>query len=196
MINENFVYFGLFLNSLGSISYLVDTIRGRAKPNRVTYFIWGLAPLIAFFSQYKQGVGIQSLLALGVGLWPALIFIGSFFNKKAEWKITRFDVICGILSILGLVLWMVTKIGNIAIIFSIFADTLASFPTIKKSYFYPETENIWIYFSGAIYAAVVLLTVKDWSFSTYGFPVYIFFLNITITSLIKFDFKKLLKTRS
>lgn len=193
MINENYIYLGLFLNSLGSISYLLDTVSGKAKPNRVTYFIWGLAPLIAFFSQYKQGVGIQSLLALGVGLWPALIFIGSFFNKKAEWKITGFDIVCGILSVLGLVLWSVTKIGNLAIIFSIFADTLAAFPTVKKSYYYPESENIWIYFSGVIYAFIVLLTVKDWSFAIYGFPLYIFFLNIIITFLIKFNFKKLLK---
>ena len=196
MISENFIYLGLFLNSLGSISYLVDTVRGKAKPNRVTYFIWGSAPLIAFFSQYKQGVGIQSLLALGVGFWPLMIFIGSFFNKKAEWKITKFDIICGVLSVLGIILWMITKNGNMAIIFSIIADTLASFPTIKKSFLYPETENIWIYFSGIIYALIVLLTVKDWSFATFGFPLYIFLLNITITSLIKIDFKKLLSSRS
>jgi len=133
------------------------------------------------------------LLALGVGFWPLMIFIGSFFNKKSEWKITKFDIICGILSVLGIILWIITKNGNMAIIFSIIADTLAAFPTIKKSFFYPDSENIWIYFSGIIYAVIVLLTVKDWNFATFGFPLYIFLLNITITSLIKFDFKKLLR---
>lgn len=184
------------LNSIGSVSYIIDTVKGKVKPNRVTFFLWALAPLIAFASEVKQGVGVQALLAFVVGFWPLLTLIASFTNKKAVWKITRFDVICGILSLLGLVLWLVTKVGNIAIIFSILADGLASLPTIKKSYEYPETENGWIYSSGALYAGITLLTIKVWNFPHYGFPIYLFVVNFILAMLIRFDFKKLLTQRS
>ncbi|MEK7096738.1 MAG: hypothetical protein AAB859_00300, partial [Patescibacteria group bacterium] len=70
MINENFIYLGILLNSIGSISYIIDTVKGKVKPNRVTFFLWALAPLIIFFSEIKQGVGMQSLLAFVVGFWP------------------------------------------------------------------------------------------------------------------------------
>lgn len=193
MINENFIYFGILLNSIGSVSYIIDTIEGKVKPNRVTYFLWTLAPLIVFFSEIKQGVGIQSLLAFVVGFWPLLALLASFVNKKAEWKITSFDIICGALSLFGLILWLVTKIGNVAIIFSIIADGLATLPTLKKSYFYPETETIWPYLTGAIYAGITLLTVKIWNFPHFGFPAYIFIVNIILTCLIQFNFKKLLR---
>lgn len=196
MINENFIYLGILLNSIGSVSYIIDTVKGKVKPNRVTFFLWALAPLIAFASEVKQGVGVQALLAFVVGFWPLLTLIASFTNKKAIWKITRFDVICGILSLLGLVLWLVTKVGNIAIIFSILADGLASLPTIKKSYEYPETENGWIYSSGALYAGITLLTVKVWNFPHYGFPIYLFVVNFILAMLIRFDFKKRLTQRS
>ncbi|MEK9178462.1 MAG: hypothetical protein AAB801_01630, partial [Patescibacteria group bacterium] len=62
MLNENFVYVGLFIASLGNIVYLIQTLRGKVQPNRVTWFLWALAPLIAFAAQIKQGVGVQSLL--------------------------------------------------------------------------------------------------------------------------------------
>ena len=172
MINENFIYLGAFIFSIGSISYIIDTFKGKAKPNRVTFLLWAIAPLIAFFSEISQGVGLQSLLPFIVGFFPILIFLASFINKKAEWKITM------------------TKIGNIAIIFSIMADGLAALPTLKKSYYYPETENAWIYITGAIYAGITLLTIKTWNFPHYGFTIYLLLANIILTCLIQFNFKK------
>src|SRR3989339_40446 len=192
MINENFIYLGILLNSIGSVSYIIDTVKGKVKPNRVTFFLWALAPLIAFASEIKQGVGLQSLLAFVVGFWPLLTLIASFTNKKSEWKITKFDIVCGLLSLFGLILWLVTKVGNIAIIFSILADGLAAVPTIKKSYQYPETENGWIYSSGAIYAGITILTIKTWNFPHYAFPIYLFITNTILAALIQFNFKKLL----
>lgn len=195
MINENFMYFGIVLNSIGMISYIIDTVKGRVKPNRVTFFLWGLAPMIAFASEITQGVGLQSLLTFSVGFWPILTLIASFLNKKSYWKITKFDMACGALSLIGLILWLVTKIGNIAIIFSILADLFAALPTIKKSYDNPETETIWPYFSAVIMTLITLLTIKKWDLPHYAFPVYILIVNIILTAFIKFDFKKLLKTK-
>lgn len=193
MINENFIYFGVLLNSVGMISYIIDTIKGKVKPNRVTFFLWALAPMIAFASEITQGVGLQSLLTFSVGFWPMLTLIASFLNKKSYWKTTKFDLACGVLFMVGLILWLVTKIGNIAIVFSIFADLFAALPTIKKSYDYPETETIWPYFSAVLMTIITILTIKKWDFPHYAFPVYILIINIILTTLIRFDFKKFLK---
>ncbi len=189
MINDNFIYLGILLFSLGNLSYIFDTLSGKIKPNRVTYFFWAIAPLITFASQIKQGVGIQSLLALVVGFWPLLGFLASFVNKKAEWKLTKFDIICGILSFTGLILWLLTKIANLAIIFSIAADVMAAIPTIRKSFLYPKTESFWPYLSGAVYGVITLLTIKNWSFQYYAFPLYIIIVFSVLSCLIIFDFK-------
>jgi len=46
--------------------------------------------LIAFKAQIKEGVGIhQALLTFMVGFIPLIIFIASFINKKAYWKIGK-----------------------------------------------------------------------------------------------------------
>lgn len=194
MINENFVIVGAIISFLGGLSYLIDTLKGKAKPNKVTWFVWTLAPLIAFFATIQQGVGIQSLLTFMVGFNPLLIFIASFVNKKAYWKITKPDLICGALAIVGLLLWQVTNIGNLAILFSILADGIAGIPTIIKSYKEPETENPNVFLGSGIAAFITLLTIKTWNFEQYAFPTYIFAICALLYVLIKFKIgKKVIK---
>jgi len=190
MIDQNFVIVGAIIAAVGSLSYLVDTLKGKVKPNRVSFLLWSLAPLIAFFAEIKQGVGIQALMTFVVGFLPLTIFIASFVNKKAEWKLTGFDLMCGALSIIGLVLWFITKSGNIAIIFSILADGLAAMPTIVKSFNYPETESAWPYFASTISAILTLLTVKVWNIANIAFPLYIVLITLVIFSLVHFKLGK------
>jgi hypothetical protein len=115
-----------------------------------------------------------------------LTFGASFVNKKAEWKITKFDLVCGALSILGLILWLITKVGNIAITFSILADGLAAVPTIVKAYKYPDTELAWPWIATVFGVVLTLLTLSEWTFANSGFIVYILIVNTLIFSLIQF----------
>jgi len=192
MINQNFIYLGALIFFIGSIGYFIETLQGKVKPNRVTWFLWGLAPIIAFIAQIKQGVGLQSLLTFMVGFVPFLILTASFINKRSYWKIEKLDLICASLSIIGLILWQITKVGNIAILFSIIADFLAGWPTIIKSYNHPETENYLIYLGNAIFAAITLLTINIWTFETYSFSLYLFVVTLIIAIIIKFEVKKLI----
>ena len=186
MISENFVLIGVAISVLGSWSYLVDTLKGRVKPNKVSWLLWSIAPMIAFFAMIKQGVGLTALATFTVGFLPFVIFVASFFNKNATWEISKLDIICGALSIFGLILWVITKVGNIAIFFSIVADALAAVPTIVKSFKFPETENSTIFFFGIANAIIALLAIKEWNFQSYGFQLYIVVVNSTIATLIKF----------
>lgn len=190
MINQNFVILGAIIAAAGSLSYLIDTLKGKVKPNRVSFLLWSLAPLIAFFAEIKQGVGIQALMTFVVGFLPLTIFIASFVNKKAEWKLTGFDLMCGALSIVGLVFWYITKSGDIAIIFSILADGLAALPTVVKSFNYPETESAWPYFASTISGILTLLTIKVWNLANIGFPLYIVLITLVIFSLVQFKLGK------
>jgi len=184
MINQNWIYVGVGIQTIGGIGYLIDTLRGKVKPNKVGWLLWSIAPLIAFFAMIKQGVGPEAWATFIVGFLPLLVFIASFVNKKAYWEITKLDYICGALSVLGLILWMFTRVGNIAIFFSIMADALASYLTIYKSYKKPETESHLVFTLGIINAAIGLLIIKEWNFQNYAFNLYILIDDILIATLI------------
>lgn len=195
MLNPNFVIIGVLAQFFGGLSYLLDTIKGKAKPNKVSWFLWALAPLIAFAAEVKQGVGIQSLATFIVGFIPLCIFIASFLNKKTEWRVSRLDIVCGALSLLGLLLWFITKVGNIAILFSILSDGLAAVPTAVKSYHEPESENDLVYLGSVVNGGVALLTITEWNFQHYGFPAYLFLSMLIVFLLIRFKIGKVLSKK-
>ncbi len=190
MISENFIFLGVLLNIIGSSTYAYSTVRGRTKPNRVTWFLWALAPLIAFAAQLQQGVGAQVLMTFMVGFGPLLVFMASFLNKEAYWHITKLDVICGILSVIALGLWLITGKGALAIVLSIASDLIAGVPTLIKAYREPETEHSSVFRNGAISAAITLLTIKTWTFATYAFALYILLICLALYVLIRFKLGK------
>lgn len=186
MLHQNFIIIGTLMGAIGSFAYLIDTVKGKVKPNRVSFLLWAIAPLIAFAAQIKQGVGLESLMTFSTGFLPLTVFIASFVNKKAEWKVTKFDLLCGVLSMVGLVLWLVTKVGNVAITFSILADGLAAIPTLVKAYQYPDTELAWPWMATVFGVILTLLTLNELTFANSGFIIYILIVNTLIFSLVQF----------
>lgn len=190
MLPEWAVIIGSFFNLIGSSSYARDTFLGKTSPNRVTWFMWALAPLIAFSAQIAKGVGLSSLMTFMVGFGPLTIFIASFFNKKSVWKIGRFDIVCGSLSLVGLIMWLLIREGNIAILFAIFADFLAGVPTIIKSIKDPDSESSLVFLFGALSAGIAMLTLRTWTFEYLAFPLYIFVFCAVLFPIIKFKLGK------
>jgi len=186
MISTNFIFVGFALSLIGSLSYVKDTLKGKTQPNRVTWFMWALAPLIAFAAQINEGVGIQSLLTFAVGFGPLLILLASFANSRSVWQITHFDVICGVLSLLGLLGWLVTRHGDTAIFFAIMADGLAAVPTLRKSWIQPESESSLVFLFASINATITLLTIQHFTFTNSAFAIYILALCATLFVLIRF----------
>jgi hypothetical protein len=196
MLHSNFIIIGTLIGAVGSVAYLTETVKGKVKPNRVSFLLWSIAPLIAFSAQIKQGVGLEALMTFSTGFLPFTVFIASFVNKQAEWKLTRFDLICGILSLLGLALWMITKLANVAIFFSIVADGFAAVPTIVKAYKYPDTEIAWPWIATVFGVILTLLTISTFTFANSGFILYILIVNTLIYTLVQFRLgEKLSKTK-
>ncbi|AKM81413.1 MAG: hypothetical protein UT13_C0001G0451 [Candidatus Pacebacteria bacterium GW2011_GWF2_38_9] len=186
MLDEKFIILGALISFYGGLTYLIDTIKGKTKPNRVSWFLWTLAPMIAFAAEIDKGVGLTSLMTFMTGFNPLLIIIASFVNKKSYWKLNKMDYVYGSISLFAILIWQLTGEGNLAIFFAILADGFASIPTVVKSYRQPESESYKIFLFGMINAGITLLTIKSWTFAHWGFPVYIFLICVTIYSLVRF----------
>lgn len=194
MINEKFVIVGSIIGLAGGLGYLIDVLKGKAQPNRVTWFLWTTAPLLAFAAETHKGVGWQSLMTFSAALNPLLVFVASFFNKNAYWKLKKSDYVFGGLAITGLILWKITGEGNLAIAFSILADGMAAIPTVIKSWKFPNTESSLIYGLSSINALITLLTIKKWNFETYGFPLYFLIICAILFVLVQFNLGRNIKT--
>ena len=173
MINENWIYLGTAIGTAGAAVYLRDTIRGTTKPNRVTWLLWAVAPLLAAAVALNAGAGLRALPTFMVGFMPLLIFIASFHNSASVWKVRRVDYACGAVSVVGTIVWLITRNGVLAISAAIAADFLAGVPTLMKSWTHPETETVHSYIGALISMVVVLLTVDRWTFDVVAFPLFV-----------------------
>lgn len=111
MINVHFVYLGAALGALGGLAYMRDTLRGTTQPNRVTWLLWAFAPLLASAVEFHSGVGLRTLTTFMTGFMPLLVFVASFHNAAANWKIGRLDYLCGAMSLAGTAAWLLTQNG-------------------------------------------------------------------------------------
>jgi hypothetical protein len=183
MLDERFMYLAAFLIAWGGYSYIQDLRKDAAKPNLVTWFLWSVAPLIAFSAQIQASVGPAAFLTLMVGLCPLAVFIAGL--RRGTFRPTRFDMLCGSASVVALVLWQLTGNGSVAVALSVVADGLAAAPTIKKAYQDPTSESPFLFMLFAVSALIALLTIKTWTFEAAGFSVYILLLYITLYTLVK-----------
>ncbi|MDP3093635.1 MAG: hypothetical protein Q8N16_02620 [bacterium] len=178
------VFVGAAATLFGALAYIKGTLAGRTKPNRITWLMWAVAPLIAFAAGLSDGVGWAILPVFTAGFFPLIIFLVSFVNPNAYWKLQIFDYICGLFSILALVLWAITKNPNIAIVFAIVSDAFAGMPTLIKAWQRPETESGLIYLTSAFSALTGLIAVKNWMFSEYAFNIYLFLIGVLLTGAV------------
>ena len=171
------VFIGTAIQFVGFYYYLRDTLKGETKPNKVSFLLWSIAPLIATAAALSNGVRWAVLPVFTSGFCPLLIFIFSFVNKKAYWKLETFDYSCGFFSILALVLWAITRQPIVAIIFAIISDGFATVPTLLKSWKFPETETGFSYIASLLNSMTSFAAIKIWNFSSFAFPIYLVVFN-------------------
>lgn len=177
MLPDYCAIIGAIIGALGGFYYLYETIGGKAQPNRVTWLLWGIFPMVIFVAQRAQGVESVSWASFAAGFTPLLVVVASFFNKKAYWKSEPRDYYLMAAAIVGIMLWAITHQPNLALLFSLLADVLASIPTLIKTYRHPHSESWIAYAVSALGFGISLLSVQTYRFENTPFVAYVFLLN-------------------
>lgn len=78
---------------VGSLAYVRDILKGKSKPNRMTFLIWAAGPFIGVPAAIVAGATWWALLPVFMaGLGPCVIFLVSFRNPAGYWKLPPFSV--------------------------------------------------------------------------------------------------------
>lgn len=179
------IYVGAVAGLTGSLTYVRAVLAGRARPNRASWTLWTLAPMLAFAAQLDEGVGLPALTTFVVGFGPALVLTASFFTPAATWRLGRFDYLCAALAATGLAAWALTSDGGYAIAFGVLADATAAAPTVRKAWRHPETESPSVYVGAAVNGGLALstFTLGTVTWQAAAFPVYLLLVGTTLALL-------------
>lgn len=182
MLPTWFLIIAILLRLLAGGSYLRAVIRGHARPNPLTWLLWGVAPSIAFAAEISAGAGPAAFVTLALGLSPLLVFTAAMVKNPRSLKFDRFNTACAVISAFALGGWLVTAEPLVAIFLAIIADFIAGLPTFIKALRRPETEYAPSFMLSASAMIIALLTIGAGTAAIYTF--YALTINIWIASVI------------
>ncbi len=181
------------LSLTGTFVYIRDMFRGKSKPNLVTWGLWAFVPLVATGAAlFADADGWATVRIFISGFGPLLVFIFAFIVRKNYWKLSRFDYVCGVISIIAILVWLVANSPLIAILLLAVADLFATLPTIIKAWKYPETETLYTYFIGLFTASIIIPAIPVWNIENSAVQIYLLLANtaLFITVSRKYFFRR------
>lgn len=177
------VILSVLISTAGAFVYIRDTLSGKTQPNRVSWSMWALSPLISTAAALSAGAdGWATLRIFIAGLLPLLIFFASFINQRSYWKMGGFDLSCGAFSLLAVILWAEIASPQLAILCAIVGDIFASFPTLIKTWKYPKTETGAMFFASLLSVLLVLPSIPVWNIANAAFQIHL----LIMSSLLLF----------
>lgn len=172
------VIISAFISIVGAYFYIKDTLNGKSKPNRVTWGMWALSPLIGAVAALSAHADFWATIRIFLaGFLPLLVFIASFINSKSYWKLTFFDFLCGACSVLALLVWGITSSPTLAILLAATGDMFATIPTIRKAWSYPQTETGLTYLASFVSILIIIPSIPKWNIENSAFQIYLFIIN-------------------
>ncbi|MBI5793981.1 hypothetical protein HZA87_02745 [Candidatus Uhrbacteria bacterium] len=175
---HSLVILSVLISIAGSYAYIRDTLSGKSKPNRVSWSMWALAPLIgtaaALYAHADPWATVRIFLA---GFLPLLVFLASFLNRQSYWKLTLFDVLCGACSVFALIVWAAIDSPRTAILLAAIGDGFASLPTIRKAWQFPETETGVTYIASFVGVLLIIPSIPRWDIENSAFQIYLVIAN-------------------
>lgn len=184
MIQLQFIFglLGSIFTVFCFIPYIITTLQGKTKPNRATWWVWGTNGTVLCLGNLAAGADYTMLPLICAVAAQLIISILSIKYGEGGWN--RFDRRCLIASGISFILWRVLKYDLIAIVLPLLIDVIAALPTLKKSYFKPETEDLLTYILYTIGGFFTVLAVQQWSFTIAITPLYVLFINALIVLLL------------
>jgi hypothetical protein len=172
-----------FIGLIGYLPYFITIIKGKTKPNRATWFVWGSLGFIQFISYCYSGSKIDSAIWLLLCYTICQIFMAILSVKYGEGGWDKLDRICLAGVLFSIFLWRWFDSASVTLLFTIAIDIFGAIPTVKKSYSEPEGESAFSWTIFLIANSLNLVAIDEWAINS-AYPFYLFCLSLTLAGLL------------
>ncbi len=166
-----------------TIPYMVDIVRGRAKPARAARGMFLLLLSITLAQQHSLDTGLAMTITVAETISCIMLF--GLAMKYGVGGLSKSDKTCYALLVVSLVAWWVSGSALLALHFTILADTVAMWPTLEKTWRDPKSETPLFFWGGVIAPLFSVAASSSFAYSVIVFPVYLSLINLIEVILIK-----------
>jgi len=160
----------IVLTFIGYVPYIRSILKKQTKPHIYSWFVWTLDGFIIFGLQITHGAGTGSYVAFAAGLLAFAVLILTLFNKGKR-DITFSDTVFMVLALVALVIWLIAKQPLLSAILIMTVDVFGFFPTIRKTWNKPYSENIYFYLINTVRFGFGLAALQQYSVITILYPL-------------------------
>lgn len=180
-MKQLFLIFSILLPLYSPYIYIKSILRGKTKPHRTTRIVILVISLLTTASLIAQ----HDRVALWLSLVSTLqaIAISALTFKYGIGGSSKIDLLCLLLSGIGILWWQTTNDPAYGLYFAISADFIGMVPTLTKTYRFPETENWAFYGIDAVASACNILALKNWELASFAYPLYLLVINALVAKL-------------
>lgn len=171
-----------FISLAGFVPYLVDTLRGRTRPNRATWWIWTLVGGGLFLSYRTAGGGESLWVPLSFVVGPLVTAVVSLRYGEGGWS--RLDRLCLGGALASLCLWGLWGSAVAALWLNIVIDAFGAVPTIVKAWRDPDSEHLLAWLLFLCGNGLNLLALPHLLPAVAAYPVYLFALAASVVACI------------
>ncbi|MGL5943561.1 MAG: hypothetical protein ACRC2S_24995 [Waterburya sp.] len=169
----------------GFLPYILTTFQGKTRPNRATWWIWGILGVIQAVSYYYSGANNTIWVPIFYGVCHIVTAILSLKYGEGGWN--KLDRLCLFGAGISLLLWWFFNAPFIALIFALVIDFFAALPTMFKSYYAPEQESCFSWSIFLLANTLNLVALEHWSFELLAYPLYLFASTLTISTILYYN---------
>lgn len=151
------------------IPYIRSILRGDTHPHVFSWVIWGLTTIVAFAAQLAGGggwgawpIGVSGCITIGVAVMA--------YQRRGDISITPLDVFFFVTALLALPFWYFTDDPLWAIILLSFADSVGTWPTLRKCWDNPYKEELTMYVLLLFRNLISIAALQSLSWTTVLFP--------------------------
>jgi hypothetical protein len=162
---------GSFINLISIVPYLIDIVRGKTKPNVVSWFTWTILTGIGTAAVIAQAGFGPAILPLSASICTfSVVLLGLKYGFA---KYSKVDAICQVCALGGVILWIVFNSPHIALVAAISIDAIAGIPTLLHAYKAPQEETWQTFMLGSIGALLTLASASSFTTAKVAYPIYL-----------------------
>lgn len=167
---------------LGFVPYCHAIVQGRTKPNQATWWIWSIVGIMLASSYWASGATHTLWVPLSYIIGPIVTTALAMRYGASQWS--RFDRLCILGAFISLILWILLRSPQVALVINLIIDLFGALPTIRNAWHRPQDEDLtsWLIFTCG--NALNVLAIDRWTWEIASYPLYITCVNGTVLFLL------------
>ena len=165
-----------------TLPYVRDTVRGRTRPHRGTWLIWGVLAVVTCVSQRAAGASWSLVLTASQAVLTGVVF--ALAVRHGEGGVTAFELSAMAVACAGVAGWVLARESLVAVACVIAADLSAAAMMTPKTYRDPHSETLAMYALASVGGALAAGAVGALDVRLLLYPVYYCLANGAMALLI------------